>query len=149
MRLSELFLLADMNLPADICHVEISGIVSNSKKAYSGCLYICIAGLSTDGHEYASDAVARGAVAVVCQKSIDNLPNGTACILVDDTREAMARLYAAWYDNPQNSMRIIGVTGTNGKTTVSRMIYEILHFSGKKVGLIGTVGCLCCGAAIA
>lgn len=150
MKLSELCRLAGIEYFEKFSNIEISGIVSDSRKAYSGCIYVCIRGLAVDGHSFIDSATHRGATVIVCDKSFDAcaVPDHIAVIHVNNTRDAMARLYSAWYGNVQNSMKIIGVTGTNGKTTVSRMIYEILYRSGRRVGLIGTVGSLYCGAEI-
>ena len=150
MKLSQLCRLAKINYSEEFSDIEISGIVSDSRKAYDGCIYICIRGLSADGHSFIGAAISRGAAVVVCDKDFDasSVPENILVIRVHNTRDAMARLYSAWYENPQDSMKIIGVTGTNGKTTVSRMIYEILYRSGRRVGLIGTVGSLFCGSKI-
>lgn len=150
MLFSELCRLAKIKLDERYCDIEISGISSDSRRVSDGYLYVCIKGASFDGHDFINSAIERGAVALVCDCGYDasELPDGIAVIYSHNTRKTMAYLFSAWYNNPQDTMKIIGVTGTNGKTTVSRMIYEILYRSGRRVGLIGTVGSLYCGAKI-
>ena len=149
MLLSRLINLAGILPDKDYPDVDISCVVCDSRRAVSGCMYICITGERSDGHAFIPDAIKRGAVCIVCSKEYSgDIPDGVAVIRCSSTRLAMAKLYAAWYKNPQIFMKIIGVTGTNGKTSTSRMIYEILCRSGRRVGLIGTSGSLFCGAPI-
>ena len=127
-------------------NIEIEEIFCDSRQVVRNGLYIAIDGLHIDSHQYVSDALSHGARAAVVSRrawldgrvTLGNEPAVLIC--VDDCREAIARLYAAWYSNPQDSMSFIGVTGTNGKTTVTRMIFEILSRSGYPCGLIGTAG---------
>lgn len=124
--------------------IEIKGISSDSRRVGKGYVYICIRGLSVDGHDFIGEALQRGAVCVICEDDgcVDAINGGVAVIRLENTRRAMAYLYAAWNNNIHKSLKIIGVTGTNGKTTVSRMLYEILLRSGRSAGLIGTTGTL-------
>lgn len=143
MRLGELLAGAGIKCPQDSENIEISDICTSSKEVSRGSLFICIDGLHTDGHRFAADAVRAGAAAIVAQdkerlQGIVNVP----IVETTDTRAASAYLYAAFYGGPQNKLKIIGVTGTNGKTTVTAMIYKILKEAGIRCGLIGTVGCL-------
>ena len=127
--------------------VEITGICPNSSRVEPGNLYIAIEGLHADGHAYIKEAIERGAVAAVVSRQavdqgrvdVENIP--VPVIVCENTRRAMSCLFAAWYSEPYKSLKMIGVTGTNGKTSVSRLIYEILIRSGKKCALIGTTGC--------
>ncbi len=129
-----------------LANIEIEEIFLDSRQVVRNGLYIALKGLHTDSHKYLPDAVAHGARAAVISEGavldgrIDIREIGIPLILVEDCREAMARLYAAWYNNPQKKMTFVGVTGTNGKTTVTRMIYEIMSRAGFKCGLIGTAG---------
>ena len=128
--------------------VEISGICPDSRRVSSGELFIALEGENIDGSLFLADAVENGAVAaLVSQKSFDvgkfdpekyQIP----LILSNDTRTDMAYLYSSFYGHPQRKMKLIGVTGTNGKTSVSTLIHAILSRSGKKCGLIGTLGCI-------
>lgn len=127
-------------------NLDIGEIFCDSRQVVERGLYIALDGLHTDSHLFISDAVEHGAVAAVVSAS--SLSDGRVyaerygipLVAVDNCREAMARIYAAWYGNPQNKIKIIGVTGTNGKTSVCRMIYDILSRCGYSCGLIGTVG---------
>ena len=148
MKLSKL--LAEANIIPTECYedVEILGVCRDASLVERGMLYIAIEGLHTDGHRFLEEAARRGASAAMVSKaalSDGRIADGIEilCVAVEDTKVAAAYLFAAWNRNPQKQLRIVGVTGTNGKTTVSTLIYEILRRSGEKVGLIGTVGCQC------
>ncbi|MBC2580655.1 UDP-N-acetylmuramoyl-L-alanyl-D-glutamate--2,6-diaminopimelate ligase [Clostridium sp. DJ247] len=119
-------------------NLDIKEIQYDSRAVKAGDLFICIEGYSTDGHKYISSAVAKGAVAIICSKEIDNIPDCTV-IMVKDSRKVMALASANYYNKPAEKMKIIGVTGTNGKTTSTFMIKSILEANGYKVGLIGTI----------
>lgn len=116
---------------------EIGGLCTDSRVAGKGDLFFCFRGTREDGHKYAEEAVARGASALVCEHE---LPVGVPQLVVPDGRESMARIAAAFFGHPERAMKFAGVTGTNGKTTTSAMIAEIMAAAGKKVGLIGTLG---------
>ncbi len=133
MRLSTLFSLA--NLPCPDFDREIHTITAQAQSANGQSLFVCLRGTKTDGHLFAREASLRGA-AVVCETSC-GVPYE---ILVSDTREAYALLCAAFYGNPQRSMRLFAVTGTNGKTSVATIVYEILRKSGTAVGVFATTG---------
>ena len=123
--------------------IDIAGIESNSKNIKEGYVFVAIKGFTVDGHEYIEQAVKSGAIALVVQEgcdlqSIKSLEDITV-IMVPDTRKALAILSSNFYGNPSKKLKLIGVTGTKGKTTTTFMIKEILEKAGKKVGLIGTV----------
>jgi len=117
--------------------LTISGITYDSRKVEPGFVFVCIEGFKTDGHNYVDSAVKNGAAAIVARKTVD-VPGGAPLILVDNTRTALALLGAAFYGFPSRSLTMIGVTGTNGKTTTTHLVEEILKENGHKVGLIGT-----------
>lgn len=119
--------------------LEILGIAYNSQKVEKGFVFVCIKGFATDGHRYIADALSRGASAVVVEEESAEV-TGAVKIVAEDTRKALALMAANWYRHPANEMKIIGVTGTNGKTTVTTLIKQILEFDGHKVGLVGTNG---------
>ncbi len=129
-----------------LANLEIYEIFTDSRKVVKNGLYIAIDGLHTDSHRFIPDAEAHGASAAVVLKNafdggkIDTESINIPLICVDDCRIAMAYLYSAWYSRPERRLNFVGVTGTNGKTTVSRMIYEIMSRSGLKCGLVGTAG---------
>lgn len=118
-------------------NLDILDITYNSKKVKKGYLFVCLCGENSDGHDFAKDAERNGAAAILCEKQVQvNIPQ----IIVSSTRKALSKVFSCFYDNPQNKLKIIGLTGTNGKTTTSFLIKSILEESGKKVGLIGTQG---------
>lgn len=123
--------------------IDIKGIEKNSKEIKSGYLFIAIKGYSVDGHNYIEDAIKAGAVAVMIQEGCDlksfKVPDGVTVVMAKDTREALAITSSNFYGNPSSKFKLIGVTGTKGKTTTTFMIKEILEKAGKKVGLIGTI----------
>ncbi len=116
--------------------VKVSGLTFNSKEVAAGNVFICVSGFKTDGHKYAADAVDAGAVAVVAEHELPDME--VPVVMVKNTRLATAQLAAAFYDYPFKRFKLIGVTGTNGKTTSTYLIKSILEAQGKKVGLIGT-----------
>ncbi|NLO82953.1 MAG: UDP-N-acetylmuramoyl-L-alanyl-D-glutamate--2,6-diaminopimelate ligase [Clostridiales bacterium] len=117
---------------------QIDDIFYDSRQVTGNSLFFCIEGFRFDGHQFAGEAVARGAQAVVISKDIP-LPEHVTKIYVEDTRFAMALISKAFYGNPLKDIPLVGVTGTNGKTTVTYLIKSILEEAGKKVGLIGTI----------
>ena len=116
--------------------VEISSVEIDSRQVGAGALFFCIPGSQMDGHDFAPGAVERGAAALVVERV---LPLNVPQLLVESAREALAYIAAAFYGNPACGMRLIGITGTKGKTTVSYLVKSILDAAGIKTGLIGTV----------
>ena len=109
-------------------------------------MFVCIRGLHSDGHDYINEAIGRGASCILTDRDTEPVGDCGVCFLqCPDTREAAARLLDAWYGCPAEKMKLIGVTGTNGKTSVTHMIRSILEASMYKTGLIGTVGCFSAG----
>lgn len=129
----------------NIPDIEIGEIVTNSLKASEDSLFICLEGLNEDGHKYIHDALMRGAAAVVMNKNTKFEPPQYAkkaiFIYCDDTRRAAAELYHCWYGKPSEKLKIIAVTGTNGKTSVTFMLKAIFEAALYKCGIIGTVEC--------
>ena len=120
--------------------IEVSGIANDSRVVLGGDVFVCIKGTSVDGHDYALDAVAAGAVAVVCSEPIPGLSEDTPQVIVEDTSAALPRLAAAFYGNPSASLTTVGVTGTNGKTTTTYLVRSILEATATACGVIGTTG---------
>lgn len=117
--------------------IEIKGISYNSKTTKNGDIFICLAGENSDGHKFAQMAVDNGAVAIMAEHKLEiNVPQ----IIVPSTRHQIAELAAAFYNYPSKDIKIIGVTGTNGKTTVTHLIQKIFEDSNQQCGLIGTLG---------
>lgn len=117
----------------------ISGIAYDSRKVRKGYAFVCIDGMAADGHDFAGQALENGASAFVAAKDI-RLPEGVPVIRTDDTRAALAFLSDKFYGHPSGKIRLVGITGTKGKTTVTFMVKTILEACGRKVGLIGTLG---------
>lgn len=119
-------------------NVSIQDITADSRAVKLNSLFIALDGATVDGHNYIDKAVAAGAVAVIVSKPV-TVPDDVCVITVSDTRQAMMVCVPYFFDYPANRMRMIGVTGTNGKTTTTHMIRHILKAQGHKVGVIGTV----------
>lgn len=118
---------------------EISSVCYNSKNADVGSLFVCIRGIKTDGHNYAQSAYDKGARVFVCERELP-LPDDATRVIVPDSRSALADISAEFFNHPEKSLKVIGVTGTKGKSTVAHMIRHILEASGIKSGIIGTCG---------
>lgn len=126
--------------------VDISGIVYHSDAVHPGNLFAAIRGFVHDGHEYAAEAVGRGAAAVLVDHPLHDLP--ATQIIVPDTRGALAELAAAFYGHPSQHVWLCGVTGTNGKTTTTHLIDAVLRAAGHRSAVIGTIGVLAEGAPV-
>jgi UDP-N-acetylmuramoyl-L-alanyl-D-glutamate--2,6-diaminopimelate ligase len=121
--------------------VEVQGITHDSRKVKPGNLFVCLLGERSDGHAYAADAIARGAVALVVQEDRAHMvPKDVPLLLVPDTRRALPPLAATIFGHPSHHLKLIGVTGTNGKTTTTCLIAHILRAAEKRTGTIGTLG---------
>ncbi len=121
---------------------QITRVVCDSRQVQPGCLFVAIPGVAVDGHHFVREAIGRGAVAVVGEQPPASALNGAPPVhyaQVADSREALALLCAAWYDHPGKKMRVVGVTGTDGKTTTVRLIASVLESGGYATGLISTV----------
>ena len=118
-----------------LAETEITGITCDSRQVKPGFAFVCITGAKSDGHDYAEKALESGAAAVIAERDL-GLRNQ---IVVPDTHAAYADMCAKWFGNPAESLKLLGVTGTNGKTSVTYMMKKILEKSGYKVGLIGTI----------
>lgn len=116
--------------------LDVGGIAYDSREVRPGDLFVCWRGLRFDGHAFVQEALARGAVAVVAERPVEGAP---VQVVVPDGREALARLSAAFYGFPSRRLRLVGVTGTNGKTTTTHLIKAVLEEAGYRVGLIGTI----------
>ena len=117
---------------------EITKVEADSRKAGEGSLFICIRGAVADGHTFVPAVVAQGTKAIVSEEPL-KVPEDVTVILVKDTRYAMAVIAAAYYGYPGDELKVIGITGTKGKTTTTYMVKSILENAGYKVGLIGTI----------
>lgn len=118
--------------------IVITDITADSREVKDGSLFICLEGAHVDGHDFVNKAVAMGAKAIMASKEV-TVPQDVALVMVKDTRQAMMEAVPLFFDYPACKMRMIGVTGTNGKTTTTHIIRHILKEAGHKVGVIGTV----------
>ena len=119
---------------------EISSVVYDSRYVIPGCIFVCIKGAVYDGHEFADIAVEKGAAAIVVSGAITSVTGeDVAVIRVEDTRYALAFISAAWFGYPAQKLKVIGITGTKGKTTTTYLVKSILEQAGLRVGLIGTI----------
>ena len=117
--------------------IDITNIQYDSRKVTQGTLFICVKGFNVDGHEFIQKAIEQGAKAFLVQEDIQI--QGYTFVKVEDTRKSMAKVAANFYENPSSKMNVIGVTGTNGKTSITTFLSEILSAQDKKVGLVGTI----------
>ncbi|WP_411679199.1 UDP-N-acetylmuramoyl-L-alanyl-D-glutamate--2,6-diaminopimelate ligase [Clostridium thailandense] len=118
--------------------LEIREIQYDSRAVKDGDLFICIEGYATDGHKYINSAYNSGAKAIICSKTVESLPDCTV-LMVEDSRKVLALAGANYYAQPASKLKVIGITGTNGKTTSTFMMKSILETAGYKVGLVGTI----------
>ena len=142
MKVSELFGRAGLRYPPETGEIEIEQIVTDSRRVTPGSLFLCIEGLRTDGHRYIDDAIQAGAAVIAAEHVRDACVGGAAAyIMLQNTRKASALLYNALYGNPSEKIKIIGVTGTNGKTSVCTLLAELFEAAGYRCGILGTVFC--------
>ncbi|MBR4993722.1 MAG: UDP-N-acetylmuramoyl-L-alanyl-D-glutamate--2,6-diaminopimelate ligase [Lachnospiraceae bacterium] len=118
--------------------IDITDVVYDSRKVTKGSLFVCMRGFESDGHQYALQALEKGAAAIV----VEDLPpfEAETIVQVPDTRKALSAISASWFGNPANDLKLIALTGTKGKTTTSFMVKKLLETAGHKVGVIGTMG---------
>ncbi|MCI8636570.1 MAG: UDP-N-acetylmuramoyl-L-alanyl-D-glutamate--2,6-diaminopimelate ligase [Clostridia bacterium] len=143
MNLKEMIIgLEGLKVKGDL-ELDIKGLESNSKQIKKEFLFVAIKGFDVDGHQFIGKAIENGAIAVMVEEGCDlkalAIPEGITIIMAKNTREALAIVSSNFYGNPSRNFKLIGVTGTKGKTTTTFMIKEILEKAGKNVGLIGTI----------
>ena len=119
---------------------QVNSLTYDSRKVEAGSLFFAIEGTVVDGHNYIASAVDKGAVAVVCKRLPDGIDKERATyIVVEDSDKAMALMAANFYGNPSRQLKVVGVTGTNGKTTIATLLYDLVRLMGYKAGLVSTV----------
>lgn len=128
--------MPDIHLKSDY---EITDIVYDSRKAYEGSLFVCLKGFNADGHNYAKSAYEKGCRVFLAEREL-SLPDDAFTVTVHDTRHALAIISATFYSHPERRLRLIGVTGTKGKTTVTKLIRDVLCEGGMNTATIGTNG---------
>ena len=136
MRLSE---LTRGIAPPGALDPEITGLTEDSRRIGPGMIFVAIAGSALDGHAYAGQAVAAGAAAVVAERAVE-VPGGVALVRVPSTRRALATLASRFYGEPARGLRLIGFTGTFGKTSTSEILRALLAASGSRPGVLGSLG---------
>lgn len=122
--------------------IDLTGVNSDSRKVEPGSLFVASRGTQVDGHDYIASAIEKGAMAVVCEILPEKLSPDVVYVVVKNTNVALGKIASAWYDFPSSSLRLVGVTGTNGKTTIATLLYRLFRRLGHKCGLISTV-CNC------
>lgn len=139
-RLSELLkgieLVRSINLIPDR---EVTSIVFDSRKVESNTLFVATKGTQVDGHEFIAIAIEKGASTIVCETLPNNIQNGVAYIEVANSQYALGLLASNFYDNPSEKLKVVGVTGTNGKTSTTTMLFDLFNLLGFKVGLLSTI----------
>lgn len=138
MKLTKLLEKLEYTVLQGSADIQITELTNDSRKAKEGCVFVCISGAVVDGHDFIEAVAGQGAAAVIVEKDV-TAPEGLTVIRVKDTRYALALASAAYFDYPAKEMKIIGITGTKGKTTTTYMVKTILEQVGYKVGLIGTI----------
>ena len=128
--------LIENNAVTAIGDTEISSVTDDTRKVTEGSLFVCVKGGSFDGHTAAKEMLEKGAAAVVCER---NLGLGDRQIITENSRKLYGQICSAWFGHPERKMKMIGVTGTNGKTTITNVIKHILMKNGHKTGLVGTI----------
>jgi len=132
----KLYDLLENNAETQLENIEISMITDDTRKVQKDCLFICVKGGSFDGHTAAAEMLEKGAAAVVCER---DLGLGERQIITENSRILYGKLCCAWFGHPEKKLRMIGVTGTNGKTTITNVIKHVLMKNGHKTGLVGTI----------
>ena len=119
--------------------VQITGVDIDSRKVSPGHLFVAIKGTQVDGHAFISKAVAQGAVAVLCETMPAELPQGVTFVQVESTEDAVGPVATLFYGEPSKKLKLVGVTGTNGKTTIATLLYDMFRKFGHRCGLLSTV----------
>ena len=130
---------ATLNAVVGSTSINVHAVNFDSRKVEKDHLFVAIRGLVSDGHDYIEIAIKSGATSVVCERIPEKLVNGVTYVEVDNTSKALAIIASNYYKNPSENLRLVGVTGTNGKTTVTSLLYQLFKKSGYKVGLLSTV----------
>lgn len=139
MKLEEILKSVNVCRWAGDLNIEVTDIQMDSRLVKPGCLFVAVKGTQTDGHAYIGKAIAGGAAAIVCETLPEQTDDKVTYVQVSDSEDAVGKLATTFYGNPTEKLDLVGVTGTNGKTTIATLLYEMFRHFGYKVGLISTV----------
>ncbi|NAS29472.1 UDP-N-acetylmuramoyl-L-alanyl-D-glutamate--2,6-diaminopimelate ligase [Flavobacteriaceae bacterium R38] len=139
MLLKDILYRVNINAVSGNTAIAVNEVHFDSRKISLNDVFVAIKGVEVDGHEYIDKALAAGAIAVICEKLPAKIINGVTYIEVEDSKSALAYIASNYYDNPSRNLKLIGVTGTNGKTTITSLLYQLFKKAGYKVGLLSTV----------
>lgn len=139
MKLKEIIKNIRINESAGNIEISITGVNIDSREVQQGNLFVAVKGTQTDGHTYIEKAIEKGAIAIVCEVFPEILQPGITYLKVGDSSEAVGKIATLFYGDPTSKLRLIGVTGTNGKTTVATLLYNMFRILGYRVGLLSTV----------
>ena len=139
MELRTLISALDTPQVVGVDQLEIGQIVSDSRRVVPGSLFVAVRGVAVDGHQYIASAIEKGAVAIVCEEYPKELADKATFVVVKDSAYALGMLLSKSYGDPSQKLKLVGVTGTNGKTTIATVLYELFRRLGYKVGLLSTV----------
>ena len=119
--------------------VAIKNIHFDSRKVEMNDVFVAITGSVSNGHDFIEKAINQGALVIICEKLPNDIVNGVTYVQVANSKEALAYMAANFYENPSDKLKLVGVTGTNGKTTIATLLYDLFTKAGFKVGLLSTV----------
>lgn len=139
MKLTDLIKSIKIERSIGPAEVEISSLTADSRQAGEGSMFVAVRGVSVDGHSFIPSLKGKGVKAIVVEELPDELWDGTTYIVVENSAIALGHLASQWYGNPSQRLHLVGVTGTNGKTTTATLIYEMARLMGYKAGLLSTV----------
>lgn len=138
-KLKDILYKVSLEAVAGSTDIAVNEIHFDSRKVGFNDVFVAIRGTISDGHDFIEKAVEKGALAVICEEMPENVINGITYVRVKDSQQALAFMAANFYDNPSQNLKLVGVTGTNGKTTVASLLYQLFTKAGFKVGLLSTV----------
>ena len=139
MKLSELLKAIQPIQVVGASDIEITGVNIDSRQVETGHLFMAMRGTQTDGHTYIPAAIGKGAVAVLCEDMPEQPAEGITYIQVKDSEDATGKIATHFYGDPTSKIELVGVTGTNGKTTIATLLYNTFRYFGYKLGLLSTV----------
>ena len=139
MQLKDILYKVTINAVVGSTSLAVNALHFDSRQVLKGDVFIAIKGTNVDGHQYIDAVIEQGAIAIVCEALPDNLIDGITYIVVENTNVALAYMASNFFGNPSENLRLVGVTGTNGKTTIATLLYQLFKNAGYKVGLLSTV----------